>query len=281
MTLWSMASVLTLAFIFWLNSVITASPYIAYLSGLKKLSEQKNSVVALLLLLASLLYFFLKVGSFTAEGFAGMVDSTYMQFIWAGPVGLFIQLQVTVAVVWIIYSVVKVTSIQWMLYVVAVGLMGWSFLSIGHGSDALWWGKLALLTHLLVAWVWFGSLNSLRKLATSVSLDKAKLIMERFGGHMSAAVLILLIAGVVMYRSATGQWLPELPLTSYDTVLLAKLVFVALIFLVAALHKLKLVPQLNNESAAKRLKQSITVEMVLAVTIFILASALSSAFSPG
>ena len=105
MTLWSVASVLTLAFIFWLNSVITASPYIAYLSGLKKLSEQKNSVVALLLLLASLLYFFLKVGSFTAEGFAGMVDSTYMQFIWAGPVGLFIQLQVTVAVVWIIYSV--------------------------------------------------------------------------------------------------------------------------------------------------------------------------------
>ena len=98
---------------------------------------------------------------------------------------------------------------------------------------------------------------------------------------MSVAVPILLIAGVVMYRSATGQWIPELPLTSYDTVLLAKLVFVALILLVAARHKLTLVPQLNSESAAKRLKQSITAEMVLAVTIFILASALSSAFSPG
>ncbi|RUO56645.1 MULTISPECIES: copper resistance D family protein [Pseudidiomarina] len=281
MTLWSVASVLTLAFIFWLNAVMTASPYIVYLSGLKKQSERKNSLVALLLLLASLLYFFLKVGSFAAEGFAGMIDTTYMQFIWTGPVGLFIQLQVTVAVVWIFYSVVKVTSIQWMLYVAAVGLMGWSFLSIGHGSDAVWWSKLALLIHLLIAWVWFGSLNSLRKLATSVSPDKSKAIMERFGMHMSAAVPILLIAGVVMYRSATGQWIPELPLTSYDTVLLTKLVFVALILLVAARHKLKLVPQLNNESAAKRLKQSITVEMVLAVTIFILASALSSAFSPG
>lgn len=254
MTLWSVASVLTLAFIFWLNAVMTASPYIVYLSGLKKQSERKNSVAALLLLLASLLYFFLKVGSFAAEGLAGMADSTYMQFIWTGPVGLFIQLQVTVAVAWIIYSVVKVTSIQWMLYVVAIGLMGWSFLSIGHGSDAVWWGKLALLTHLLVAWVWFGSLNSLRKLATSVPLAKAKAIMERFGVHMSAAVPILLIAGLVMYRSATGRWMPELPLTSYDTVLLAKLVFVALILLVAALHKLKFVPQLNDNAAAKRLK---------------------------
>ncbi|WP_235598882.1 copper resistance D family protein [Idiomarina sp. 28-8] len=282
MPLWSVASVLTLAFIFWLNAVMTASPYIVYLSGLKKQSDRRtNVVVALLLFLASLLYFFLKVGSFAAEGLAGMLDTTYMQFIWTGPVGLFIQLQVTAAVAWMIYSVVKVTSLQWMLYLAAVGLMGWSFLSIGHGSDAVWWGKLALLIHLLVAWVWFGSLNSLRKLATSVSLDRAKVIMERFGGHMSAAVPILLIAGVVMYRSATGQWIPELPLTSYDTVLLAKLVFVALILLVAARHKLTLVPQLNNESAAKRLKQSITAEMVLAITIFILASALSSAFSPG
>ncbi|WP_287817734.1 CopD family protein [Idiomarina sp.] len=281
MTLWSVASVLTLAFIFWLNAVMTASPYIVYLSGLKKQSERKNRLVALLLLLASLLYFFLKVGSFAAEGFAGMIDTTYMQFIWTGPVGLFIQLQIAVAIAWIVYSVVKLKRIKWVLYVVAIGLMGWSFLSIGHGSDAVWWGKLALLTHLLVAWVWFGSLNSLRKLATSVPLAKAKAIMERFGVHMSAAVPILLIAGLVMYRSATGRWMPELPLTSYDTVLLAKLVFVALILLVAALHKLKFVPQLNDNAAAKRLKNSITAEMVLAVTIFSLASALSSAFSPG
>lgn len=281
MTLWSVASVLTLAFIFWLNAVMTASPYIVYLSGLNKQSARKNSVIALLLLLASLLYFFLKVGSFAAEGLAGMADSTYMQFIWTGPVGLFIQLQVSVAVAWLLCSVVKVTPIKCVLYLVAIGLMGWSFLSIGHGSDAVWWGKLALLTHLLVAWVWFGSLNSLRKLAMSVPLAKAKTIMERFGMHMSAAVPILIIAGLVMYRSVTGRWMPELPLTSYDTVLLAKLVFVALILLVAALHKLKFVPQLNNESAAQRLKSSITAEMVVAVTIFILASALSSAFSPG
>ena len=138
MTLWSVASVLTLAFIFWLNAVMTASPYIVYLSGLKKQSERKNSLVALLLLLASLLYFFLKVGSFAAEGFAGMIDKTYMQFIWTGPVGLFIQLQIAVAIAWIVYSVVKLKRIKWVLYVVAIGLMGWSFLSIGHGSDAVW-----------------------------------------------------------------------------------------------------------------------------------------------
>jgi len=45
MTLWSVASVLTLAFIFWLNAVMTASPYIVYLSGLK---SSLNERIALL-----------------------------------------------------------------------------------------------------------------------------------------------------------------------------------------------------------------------------------------
>lgn len=281
MTLWTSAGIVMLAVIFWLNAVITATPYIIHLSGIQKPSRSRKSwVVSLLLLFAISLYFFLKVASFSGEGVAGIVDITYIRFIWAGPVGEFVQLQALVAAVWLAYSAANSSLIKWATYLFVVVLMGSSFLNIGHGSDAVWWGKLALLTHLLIAWLWFGSLNSLRKLATSVPIAKAKTIMERFGHHMAVAVPVLLIAGLVMYRSATGQWLPELPLNSYDIVLLTKLSLVAFILFVAALHKLKFVPQLNNKEAAKRLKKSITAEMVLAIIIFIAASALSSAFSP-
>lgn len=280
MTLWTVAGIFMMAAIFWLNAAITATPYMNHVLGLEKQSTaRKHSAISLLLLFVTILYFFIKVGSFSGKGVVGIADTTYIRFIWAGPVGLFVQLQVIVAAVWFAYSVINILFVKWLAYLLAVLLMGSSFLSIGHGSDAAWWGKLALLTHLLVAWLWFGSLNSLRKLAVSVPVAKAKNIMERFGVHMGFAVPALIIAGVVMYRSATGGWLPELPLSSYDTVLFIKLSLVVLILLVAAIHKLKFVPQLNNEQAAKRLKRSITAEMVLAISIFIVASALSSAFS--
>lgn len=283
MTLWTGASIVMLAAIFWLNAVIIATPYIAYLlgTGFENVSSRKKRVATgLLLFLISTLYFFIKVGSFADEGVAGIVDPMYIRFIWEGPVGQFVQFQTLVAALWIIYSVVTLPFIKWGIYSLTIVLMSWSFLSIGHGSDAAWWGKAVLLLHLLVAWLWFGSLNLLRKLTTFDSVAGIKKVMERFGLHMSFAVPILLTAGFVMYRSATGQWLPQLPMTAYDVALLTKLAVVALILSVAALHKLKFVPQLNNEQAAKRLKKSITMEMVLAATIFIAASALSSAFSP-
>lgn len=224
---------------------------------------------------------FLKVGSFAGEGLKGMSDVSYMQFIWVGPVGQFIQLQGIAAAALIIYAVVSIKPVKWAVFAVALGVMGWSFLTIGHGSDAVWWGKLALVTHLFVAWLWFGSLNALRKQATAEPISKTKIIMERFGAHMSGAVPILLVAGVVMYRSATGHWIPDVPLSSYDMALMTKLFLVTCILLFAARHKLKLVPQLDSKQAAKRLRTSITIEMVLAVGIFVMASALSSAFSPG
>lgn len=281
MTTWTLASVFVLALIFWLNATLAAGPYVAYLSGIRASTATRRKVsTALLLLLASTLYFFLKVGSFAGEGIKGMADTTFMQFIWVGPVGSFAQLQAVVAAVWMVHIVIKAPFIKWGLFLVAMALMLWSFFSIGHGSEAPWWGKLAFSAHLLVAWLWFGSLNSLRTLSTSVSLAEAKIIMERFGAHMSVAVPLLLIAGVVMYRSATQQWLPDFPLTSYDQALLIKLVVVALILSLAALHKFRLVPQLDTEEGAKRLKFSITIEMLFAITIFIMASALSSAFSP-
>lgn len=282
MALWTMASIILLAAIFWLNATIAATPYIIHLSGIKKPSMNKRClVVSPLLLFITILYFFVKVGSFAGEGLAGAVDTAYGHFIWSGPIGEFVQLQGIVAAIWLAYSVTSYSLIKWISYLLAVALMASSFLNIGHGSDAVWWGKVALLAHLLVAWFWFGSLNSLRKLAVSVPVCKAQKIMKRFGAHMTVAVPVLLIAGVVMYRSAAGQWLPDLPLSSYDTTLLLKLSLVAAILLIAAVHKFKFVPQLTNDSVAKRLKQSLTVEIVLAVAIFIVASALSSAFSPG
>lgn len=281
MTVWTVASTLVLATIFWLNALMVATPYIRYLSGVEKTAlQKKDAVTGLLLLLSGIGYFCLRVGSFSGEGIAGMVDVNFMKFIWASPAGEFVKLQVAASVLWLVYSMFSPLRIKWIIYVLVVVAISWSFLSMGHGSDASWWGKIALLTHLLVGWVWFGSLNSLRKLATAVPVPQAQAIMRRFGAHMSIAVPLLLIAGGVMYRSATGQWIPNFPLTTYDFVLFTKLSFVILILLIAALHKFKFVAELNNKDSAKRLKNSIAIEMMLAIVILVVALALSSSFSP-
>lgn len=281
MTVWTVASTLVLATIFWLNALMVATPYIRYLSGVEKTAlQKKDAVTGLLLLLSGIGYFCLRVGSFSGEGIAGMVDVNFMKFIWASPAGEFVKLQVAASVLWLVYSMLSPLRIKWIIYVLVVVAISWSFLSMGHGSDASWWGKIALLTHLLVGWLWFGSLNSLRKLATAVPVPQAQAIMRRFGAHMSIAVPLLLIAGGVMYRSATGQWIPNFPLTTYDFVLFTKLSFVILILLIAALHKFKFVAEMNNKDSAKRLKNSIAIEMMLAIVILVVALALSSSFSP-
>ncbi|MGQ4277257.1 copper resistance D family protein [Pseudidiomarina sp. E22-M8] len=281
MTVWTVASTLVLATIFYLNALITATPYIQYLSGVEKPAIRKtDTITALLLLLAAIAYFCLRVGSFAGEGISGMADLDFMKFIWVSPAGEFVKLQILASALWLVYSMFSSLHIKRIIYVLVVVAISWSFLSMGHGKDAVWWGKIALLTHLLVAWVWFGSLNSLRKLATSVPVTKAQAIMMRFGVHMLMAVPLLLIAGGIMYRSATGQWIPKSPLTTYDFVLFTKLGFVILILFMAALHKFKFVPKLNNKNSAKRLKKSIAIEMILAIVILVLALALSSSFSP-
>ncbi|RAJ92910.1 copper resistance D family protein [Aliidiomarina maris] len=281
MNLWTVASIVMLAIIFWLNATIIATPYIAKLSGqATPLMNKKAGVITILLLSASLMYFMFIVGDLADAGLSGMFDPMYMEFIQTGPIGQFVLLQIGAAVLWLVVAVVGLPPIRVLAYMGAAALMSWSFLGMGHSAEAAWWAKLAFLIHLLAAWLWFGSLHGLRHLATSVPPAKARRIMETFGSHMSIAVPALIIAGMLMYRSATGQWIPALPFNSYTFVLAAKLLLVGLILVMAAIHKFKLVPQLDGALAAHRLKQSITVEMLLAVLIIMLAMTLSSGLSP-
>lgn len=281
MTFWTIAGVVALTVIIGLNATQIAAPYINHLAALARPKvDKKGLVLGVTLLLMSVLYFFINVGNFAGEGLSGMTDSSYIGFIWAGPVGLFTQFQIAVVLAWFIYCVIQNPHLRAIAYLLTLAAVSMSFLSIGHASDAAWWGKLALLAHFIVACVWFGSLYSLRKLATSLPIAEAQSVMVKFGAHMTGAVPVLLAAGVLLYRSATGVWLPSTPFSSYDIVFMTKLSLVVLILLLAALHKLVFVPQLQTPAKTKRLQTSVTWEIVLAIGILTAAAALSSAFSP-
>ncbi|WP_258239705.1 CopD family protein [Pseudidiomarina homiensis] len=281
MTVWTGVGVVILTVIFVLNATLIASPYINYLADLARPKvDKKGLVLGVALLLMSVLYFFINVGNFAGEGLSGLFDTNYIRFMWAGPVGLFTQLQMAGVLAWLIYCAIQSSHLKTITFLVTLGALSISFLSMGHASTAAWWGKLALLAHLLVAWIWFGSLYPLRKLATSLPIAEAQSVMMKFGAHMSGSVPVLLLAGALLYRSASGHWLPSPPVSSYDIVFLTKLSLVILILLLAALHKLVFVPQLKTPAKAKRLQTSVTWEIVLAIAILAIAAALSSAFSP-
>ena len=68
--------------------------------------------------------------------------------------------------------------------------------------------------------------------------------------------------------------------TSYGQVLLFKLILVNSILLLAARHKFKLVPALNNSTGREMLSKSISIEIVIALAILLTTSVLTSLVGP-
>lgn len=281
MTLWSVATTFLLAAILWLNATLIASPYVNYVSARQyHVSAKYNFVLGICLLVLAGLYVVVNVGNFANEGLRGMFDTAYLNFILVGPIGQFAKFQVAAIIAWFIYAGSTSSSLKLLAFLMVILSLSISFFSMGHANDAPWWGKLAVFIHLFIAWLWFGSLSSLRQIATSLPPAAAKNTMEKFGSQMLVAVPILIIAGIIMYRSSSGQWFPQVTLTAYDIALLTKLALVIVILCIAAVHKFYFVPRLENSVVAKHLKTSITVELILGITIFIAAAALSSVFAP-
>jgi putative copper resistance protein D len=74
--------------------------------------------------------------------------------------------------------------------------------------------------------------------------------------------------------------LSELFTTAYGQALLVKLTLVLVIFVIAALNKLKLTPSLHNEGGVLALRNSIRIESVVALFILIITSYFSTIVGP-
>lgn len=157
-----------------------------------------------------------------------------------------------------------------------------SFSLTGHATRDPQWALAALITlHLLAVSFWLGALFPLYRLA-GMPAERAEVarVAHRFGVQASFVVPILVTVGVVFAWLLLGG--PQALFgTAYGQMLLIKLAIVAVVLGIAALNKLRLVPDLaaGKEQAGVSLRTALGWETLVFLAIFTATAILTTSFT--
>jgi putative copper resistance protein D len=247
-------------------------------------SLKKYYRLSLVLFLAvSLGYFWIRVGAFAEEGFAGLLDTLMISILYDSGLGDALNYQLlAVLFATLFYRVNHFSSHFWIKLVLLISLLvsiALSFSFTGHTADFNLIEKSLLSLHILIAFLWLGSLYPLYKLVRLEQPDSVKIALERFGYYASYTVPLLLIAGVCLVYLITDFSLTLL-VTYWGGFLLAKLVTVVAILALAAWHKYRLVPDFLAPSGSVKMAKSLTWEIYLGLGILSFSAVLSTLVSP-
>lgn len=167
------------------------------------------------------------------------------------------------------------------------GALLFGLTTIGHSAAArpvgVW--QALLLGHLFVAAVWLGALYPLQRIcerdaADEVAPIEVAPIMERFGRIGAQILFVLAGLGAAIAAALIGS-LQALWSGAYGQFFLIKLAAVALLLLLAALHRFVLTPRLANDPLSiGTLKASIGVERWVAALVVIATAGLTSFTGP-
>lgn len=255
-------------------------------NALKKF-ERRLIVLLPSAFVASLIWFFSSTGAMAEEGIQGALDPDMLDIMWDSSIGdtlLMRMLGLIVAIFSVILPIyLKVVKINRYVQLCALAssllLLAYSFTYVGHVAERSALEKTLLMSHVLVMSWWFGCLYPLKLACDELSYSKLYELMERFGKQASFLVSILLAAGVVLGIELVGN-VEALFSTSYGQTLLLKLLLVVGILVIAAKHKLKLVPLINRNEGRAILSKSIGMEMIFAFAILIVTAGLTSVVGP-
>jgi copper resistance protein D len=172
--------------------------------------------------------------------------------------------------------------LRWPALIGAI-LAATSFASLGH-IHALKPNTLPTLLsclHLLCAAFWLGALMPLLLLTRAGDLTQCAAIAARFGKHALVIVALLVAAGfgllwILSYDTADFWG------SAYARLILVKLLLVALLIGVAGINKLSLTPQLSRGEArgAVWLRRSVQVEIALALFILLVTASFTTLTGP-
>jgi putative copper resistance protein D len=242
-------------------------------------------------LLATGLAFVVQIGALAETGFGGMWNPLLRTILWGSAVGEstlwrglgFALMLVAMAAFRApknFYGVGFLRLLAFTLWLVALYLLGFSFVNIGHTAELHLWTKLALSLHVVaIAW-WMGTLWPLWFSCKKLDRGHLHSIMQRFGRLAQFNVALLITVGIFvatqLLNSVSALWLTE-----YGQILSAKLIVVTTILLLALYHKLRLVPGLLLQSEyPDRLARSIQIEMVLGFIILLTTAVLTTLVGP-
>lgn len=208
-------------------------------------------------------------------------DPMMLELVAASPLGTSFGLRAGGAAALCIGAALVLFGLRIGLFVGALGgtvaLAGLT--TIGHSAmlatTFLW--QAALFAHLVVAAFWIGALAPLHDVGRCMKPEAAFPIMERFGNVAALAVGVLAAAGALIGWALLGGDIVGALGTAYGATLIAKLGLVALLLLIAATHKWRLVPASRSGGAASdHLARSIGRERWIAACIVVMTAVLTT-----
>lgn len=238
----------------------------------------------LLGLITATINFFLQVGSFAEEGVSGMFNTDYAEILWSAGAGQSYQLQLIGWCLIVFMAIILWFRPAFANLFAALGMIGAfiiaaSFTLTGHTAEAPLWVRIALILHVFIAMWWIGSLYPLRTACDALDISNLQSLMVGFGKQATFLVGLLVVAGVGIAYHLEGSFNSLLD-TGHGNLLLLKLSTVAVILLVAAIHKFRYVPNLSTPESAATLKRSITKEMLIGFLILVITAVMSSVTGP-
>ncbi|WP_139995885.1 copper resistance CopC/CopD family protein [Paenibacillus paridis] len=158
-----------------------------------------------------------------------------------------------------------------------------SFPLTGHAYASLNGAALAITAHAVhmgAAAIWFGGLAGLLSLTFhSGGLDRLNQTAARFSVWALPSMAFILVSGIWLSVARLSGW-SQLIDTDYGQLILAKIIFMLLVLVIAALHKLVFMPRIAEKGASRGLLIGVRAEVLLAVVLFVLAGWLSSTSPP-
>ncbi|PKI14916.1 copper resistance D family protein [Colwellia sp. 12G3] len=257
-------------------------------SGVLKVTK----ILSIASLFAVLIWFFANVGLMAEDGIVGMLDPMMIEMMFESSIGdvLNIRLSAMTLLVVLLFLPSQLNSEkskhssqkQVIIFAVRAGslmFIAYSFTLVGHVAELDAFAKLLIMFHILIMAWWFGSLYPLKKACKNLSYPELYLVMDKFGKQATVFVPILLVAGSGLAYLLLGSW-QALFTTIYGQTILIKILLVVGILAIAAKHKLRLVPILNKNEGRDALYQSINIETILAGSILVITSILTSTMGP-
>jgi putative copper resistance protein D len=251
---------------------------------------------AVLGLIAVSINYFAQVGAFAENGLMGIFDAQMHAFLWPTQVGqtVFWRLigfgLMLVASGLLLHKNRYIKTFSAVLAIISCLLIAVTFTFIGHSTELGLLAQGLILIHVLIIGSWIGAFYPLWKLCSTDdhSDDNVydniviKNVMDTFGRLGIVIVILVLLSGMgmvwMLFDSPT-----ELFSSNYGIAVTIKLCLVAIILLIAAWHKLVLVPKLtiaNTSLAKQKLQKSIGLEALIAVLILATTAVLSSVLGP-
>ncbi len=240
---------------------------------------------------AAIMHFLVRVGEAYDEGLKGMFDPEMISFLWESPLGQALSLRSTgllVLLVGLLFLLLVKSSnrtekielgvLEGFLALLGTGLIALSFSEAGHAVEQPLLFQLTLAVHVIFTAWWMGSLYPLWLACHRLSFTDAHALLDRFGQLAVGALILLLAGGVYMSYQLTG-W-TNLFSSDYGILLIVKVCLVGVILLLAAFHKIILVPRLQHAPNATVLKRSIFLEKVIGASIFAITTVLTTLVGP-